>query len=102
MFENLSEKLQDAFRKLSGQSHISEENITDAIREVKRALLEADVNLKIVKEFINTVKEKAVGAEVIKSISPGQQFIKILNDELIALMGGENQTLKFAPTGPTI
>ena len=102
MFENLSEKLQDAFRKLSGQSHITEENITDAIREVKRALLEADVNLKIVKEFINTVKEKAVGAEVIKSISPGQQFIKILNDELIALMGGENQTLKFAPTGPTI
>lgn len=102
MFENLSEKLQDAFRKISGQSHISEENISDAIREVKRALLEADVNLKIVKEFINNVKEKAVGAEVLKSISPGQQFIKILNDELIALMGGVNEGLTYAPNGPSV
>ncbi len=102
MFENLSEKLQDTFRKISGQGRISEDNIADAIRDVRRALLEADVNLKVVKDFINSVKEKSIGHEVIKSISPAQQFIKIINDELIALMGGENEGLKIADKSPTI
>lgn len=102
MFENLSDKLQDVFKKISGKGKITEENITDAIREVRRALLEADVNLKVVKEFINNVKEKAVGHEVLKSISPDQQFIKIINDEMIALMGGENQGLATADKSPTV
>jgi signal recognition particle subunit SRP54 len=102
MFENLSEKLQETFRKISGQGRISEDNITEAIRDVRRALLEADVNLKVVKEFINNVKEKSIGQEVIKSISPAQQFIKIINDELIDMMGGEHQGLTIADKSPTI
>lgn len=102
MFESLSERLQDAFRLISGKGRISEENISDAIREVRRALLEADVNLKVVKEFINNVKEKSVGQDVLKSISPGQQFIKIVSDELIDMMGGENQGLTISEKSPTI
>jgi signal recognition particle subunit SRP54 len=102
MFENLSEKLQETFRKISGQGRISEDNITEAIRDVRRALLEADVNLKVVKDFINNVKEKAIGHEVLKSISPAQQFIKIINDELIEMMGGENVSLTISDKGPTI
>ncbi len=102
MFENLSDKLQDVFKKISGKGKISEENITEAIREVRRALLEADVNLKVVKDFINSVKEQAIGQEVIKSISPGQQFIKIISDAMIDLMGGENQTLATGEKSPTV
>ena len=102
MFENLSDKLQDVFRKISGKGRITEENISEAIREVRRALLEADVNLKVVKEFITNVKEKSVGQDVIKSISPGQQFIKIINDEMIELMGKENQTLAIGDRSPTV
>ncbi len=102
MFENLTERLQEAFRKISGQGRISEENISEAIREVRRALLEADVNLKVVKEFINNVKESSIGQDVLKSISPGQQFIKIVNDEMIKLMGEENKGLIISEKGPTI
>ncbi|GIW22636.1 MAG: signal recognition particle protein [Candidatus Sericytochromatia bacterium] len=102
MFESLSERLQEVFKKISGKGKITEENISEAIREVKRALLEADVNLKVVKDFINNVKEKAIGHDVIKSISPGQQFIKIVNDELVELMGGENKSLEISEKTPTI
>jgi signal recognition particle subunit SRP54 len=102
MFESLSEKLQDVFRNISGKGKITEENISDAIREVRKALLEADVNLKVVKDFISKVKEQALGQEVLKSISPGQQFIKIINDALIEMMGGENQSLAISPTSPTV
>ncbi len=95
MFDNLSDRFQNVFHKIWGQGKITEENITDALREVRRALLEADVNLKVIKGLIKRIKEKALGHEVLKSLSPGQQFIKIVNDELVALLGGENAPLKY-------
>lgn len=98
MFETLSERLQDVFRQMSGQGKISEENISDALRAVRRALLEADVNLKVVKTFVKHVKEKAQGQEVLKSLTPGQQFIKIVHDELVEILGGTHEGLKFGPS----
>ncbi len=95
MFENLQDKLGKAFKTLKGQGKISEKNIKEAIRMVKMSLLEADVNYKIVKEFISKVKEKAMGAEVMNSLTPDQQFIKIVNDELTKLMGDKAEKLKF-------
>ena len=85
-FENLSDKLQNTFKKLRGKGVLQEADINEAIREVKLALLEADVNFKVVKEFVAAVKEKCLGAEVLESLTPGQQVIKIVNDELISLM----------------
>lgn len=102
MFENLSEKLQDIFRKLRGKGKLTEENIQDALREVRRALLEADVNLMVVKNFINRVKIKALGQEVLKSITPGQQFIKIVHDEMVELLGGVESPITFSSIPPTI
>jgi signal recognition particle subunit SRP54 len=95
MFDNLSERFQNVFHKIWGQGKITEENITEALREVRRALLEADVNLKVIKGLMARIKEKALGAEVLRSLSPGQQFIKIVNDELVALLGGENAPLNY-------
>jgi signal recognition particle subunit SRP54 len=95
LFENLQEKLSKAFKSLKGQGKISEKNIKEAIRMVKMSLLEADVNYKIVKGFIAKVKEKAMGEEVMKSLTPDQQFIKIVNDELTKLMGEKTEKLKF-------
>ncbi|MFW6263765.1 MAG: signal recognition particle protein, partial [Thermotogota bacterium] len=95
MFENLQDKLSKAFKTLKGQGKISEKNIKEAIRMVKMSLLEADVNYKIVKRFISKVKEKAMGAEVMNSLSPDQQFIKIVNEELTNLMGEKTEKLKF-------
>lgn len=95
MFDNLSERFQNVFHKIWGQGKITEENITEALREVRRALLEADVNLKVIKGLMTRIKEKALGHEVLKSLSPGQQFIKIVNDELVALLGGENAPLNY-------
>jgi signal recognition particle subunit SRP54 len=89
MFDELGDKLSGVFRKLRGEARISEENIRDAVREVRLALLDADVNLKVVKQFIGAVREKALGEEVLKSIKPGQQFIKVVHDELVSMMGGE-------------
>ena len=102
MFENLTNKLQDIFRQIKGEGRISENNITDALREVKKALLEADVSLAVVKNFTNKVKEKALGQDVLKSLSPGQQFIKIVNDELIFLLGGETTYIATSSSAPTI
>jgi len=93
MFEQLSENLEQVLRKLRGRGKLTESNISDGLREVRRALLEADVNYKVAKEFIATVKEKAIGQEVLQSITPGQQIVKILNDEMIRLLGGEHQDL---------
>lgn len=95
MFENLQDKLSKAFKTLKGQGKISDKNIKEAIRMVKMSLLEADVNYKIVKGFIAKVKEKAMGEEVMKSLTPDQQFIKIVNDELTKLMGEKTEKLKF-------
>ncbi|MBR3706745.1 MAG: signal recognition particle protein [Firmicutes bacterium] len=101
-FENLSEKLQGTFKKLRGKGVLTEADINDAMREVKLALLEADVNFKVVKEFVAQVKEKAMGAEVLGSLTPGQQVIKIVNDQLVELMGGTNSKLTYSPSGFTV
>ena len=101
-FENLSEKLQNTFKKLRGKGVLTESDINEAMREVKLALLEADVNFKVVKEFVAQVKEKAMGAEVLQSLTPGQQVIKIVNEQLIELMGGTNSKLTYSPSGFTV
>ena len=101
-FEGLSEKLQGVFKGLKGKGSLTESDINAAMREVKLALLEADVNFKVVKEFVADVKEKALGEEVMKSLTPAQQVIKIVNDELIELMGGINSKLTYSPKGFTV
>lgn len=93
MFENLSDRLQNVMHKIKGYGKITEENISDMMREIRLSLLEADVNYKVVKEFTNTVKEKALGEEVNKSLSPGEAFVKIVKDELTELLGGESAPL---------
>jgi len=95
MFDTLSGKLQQAFKNLRGLGKISEDNIADSLREVRMALLEADVNFKVAKDFIEAVKQTAVGQEVVRSVHPGQQIIKIINDELIALLGSTNAALNL-------
>ena len=100
-FESLSEKLSGIFKKLRGKGVLTEADINEAMREVKLALLEADVNYKVVKEFVADVKEKALGEEVLKSLTPGQQVVKIVNDELVALMGGGSSKLTYSPSGFT-
>jgi len=93
MLDRLSGKLGDLIRQISGKAHISEKNIQDAINEIKIALLEADVNLRVVRRFVNQATEEALGEKVLRSVSPGQQFVKLLYDRLVALLGGENQGL---------
>ena len=102
MFENLSEKLQRAFKNLRGQGTVSEENIQDALREIRVALLEADVNLNVVKELVEHIREKAIGQEVMTSLSPTEQVIKIIRDELIALLGKDTARFQFASRPPTV
>lgn len=105
MFENLSDKLLSTLKKVRGQSKITEANIDEAIREIRMSLLEADVNFKVVKTFLDRVKEKALGQEVLTSVSPGQQFTKIVHDELVQILGAENSELnlqKSAPGKPAI
>ena len=101
-FESLSEKLQNTFKKLRGKGKVSEKDLKAAMREVKLALLEADVNFKVVKDFVRDVSERAGGAEVMESLTPAQQVIKIVNEELIKLMGGEAEKLNIASKPPTI
>ncbi len=101
-FEGLSEKLQAFTRKLSGKARISESDLNEMLREVKLALLEADVNFKVVKEFINNIHDKALGQDVLKSLTPGQQVVKIVKDELIELLGGTDSKIAFIPNPPTI
>src|SRR5260370_1818349 len=95
MFETLSGKLQNAFRKLRGLGKISESNVGDSLREVRLALLDADVNFKVVKDFIERDKNKSLGQEVIQSIQPGQQIIQIIHDELVELLGSTNAILNL-------
>ena len=102
MFENLSEKLQRAFKTLRGQAVLNEENIQEALREIRLALLEADVNFKVVKQLIDHIQEKAVGQQVATALSPGEQVIKILRDELIETLGRDTARLKFASQPPTV
>src|SRR5213592_5035197 len=93
MFDAISSKLQNAFKNLRGLGKISEENIGESLREVRMALLEADVNFKVARDFIERVKTKALGQEVVQSIQPGQQIIKIIHDQLVDLLGSENAGL---------
>ena len=101
-FEGLSSKLQDITRKMRGKARITESDLKEMLREVKLALLEADVNYKIVKDFIATVEEKALGQDVLKSLTPGQQVIKIVKDELVELLGGQESKINFTSNPPTI
>lgn len=101
-FESLTDKLQNTFRKLKGKGKVSEKDLKDAMREVKLALLEADVNFKVVKDFVKQVTERASGAEVMESLTPAQQVIKIVNEELVSLMGGTEQKLNISPKPPTV
>src|SRR5437870_6806965 len=96
MFDSLSSKLQNAFKNLRGLGKISEANVGESLREVRLALLEADVNFKVARDFIERVKAKSVGQEVIQSIQPGQQIIKIIHDELVDLLGSENAGLELS------
>jgi signal recognition particle subunit SRP54 len=102
MFENLQEKLQRAFKSLRGQAKLSEENIAEALREIRLALLEADVNFKVVKELIDRIQAKAVGQEVLTALSPGEQVIKIVRDELVEILGKDTARVKFASQPPTV
>ncbi len=102
MFENLSEKLDAALKTLTGVKKLTEENVTDALREVRRALLDADVNFQTVKSFVEDVRRKALGQEVVGDVTPGQLMVKIIHDELVELMGGEHKGIRTAPAGPTI
>ncbi|QUH20857.1 signal recognition particle protein [Alkaliphilus sp. B6464] len=102
VFEGLAEKLQDTFKRLKGKGKLTEKDVTEAMREVRLALLEADVNFKVVKEFVNKVKERSIGSEVLESLTPAQQVIKIVNDELTDLMGKAQSKINFSSKPPTI
>lgn len=102
MFENLSDRLQDVVHKIKGYGKITEENISEMMREIRLSLLEADVNYKVVKEFTNNVKDKALGEEVNKSLNPGELFVKIVKDELTELLGGENTPLNISGNPATL
>ncbi len=102
MFENLSEKLERAFKTLKGQGHITEINVAETLKDVRKALLDADVSYKVAKQFTDTVKEKALGQQVLTAVSPGQLMVKIVHDELAALMGGEQQEINLKGTPAVI
>ncbi len=101
-FDQLSTKLQDVFKQLKGKGKLTDKDVKVALREVKLALLEADVNFKVVKNFIKTIEERAVGQEVMESLTPGQHVIKIVNEELVNLMGSTQSKITFAPRGITV
>ena len=101
-FEGLSSRLQAITKKIKGEARITESNMKEMLREVKLALLEADVNYKIVKEFINNVQEKALGQEVMKSLKPGEQVVKIVKDEMVELLGGTESKINISPNPPTV
>ena len=102
MFETLSDRLENVFRRLRGHGRLSEAQVDEALREVRMALLEADVHLDVVRDFIARIRERSVGEEVRKALTPAQTVIKIVNDELVAILGGQNKPLKYAPKPPTV
>jgi signal recognition particle subunit SRP54 len=102
MFENLSEKLQRSFKNLRGLGKLTEENMGEALREIRLALLEADVNIQVVKQFIDDLRAKAVGSEVMTALSPAEQVVKLVRDELVVILGGDTAKLKFASQPPTV
>lgn len=102
MFQNLTEKINAAFKKFKNKGKLTEDDVKTGMREIKLALLEADVNFKVVREFIKKVTERAVGADVLESLLPAQQIVKIVNEELTALMGGENEKIHLNSRPPTV
>ena len=102
MFNNLGDRFKDIFKKVRGQGKLTESNMKDALREVRLALLEADVNYSVAKNFVSRIREKALGEEVISGVNPTQQFVKIVNDELVKVLGGTNVALKKAEKGMTV
>ena len=102
MFENLSEKLQRTFKNLRGEGKLTEENVNEALREIRLALLEADVNVQVVKQLLDTVKEKALGSEVMTALSPGEQMVKVVRDELVAILGQDTAKMKFSSQPPSV
>ena len=102
MFQGLSEKLQETFKRLKSKGKLTEADVNEAMREVRMALLEADVNFKVVKDFVAKVKERSIGQEVLESLSPGQQVIKIVNEEMVALMGGVSSKINISSKPPTV
>ena len=102
MFNSLSEKLSQTLNKLTGQGRISEKNITDTLKEIREALIDADVAITVVKHVLNDIKKRALGQEVLRSLSPGQTLIKIIHDELILVMGEKNETLDLAAQPPAV
>ena len=102
-FENLSDKLQEVFKGFRSKGTLTEKDLKDGLREVKLALLEADVNFKVVREFVARIQERALGSDVLKSLTPGQQVIKIVNEEMIALMGSDQESgLIYGSTSPSV
>ncbi|MBR5903338.1 MAG: signal recognition particle receptor subunit alpha, partial [Clostridia bacterium] len=101
-FDGLSEKLNGIFKKLRSRGRLTESDVKEAMREVRMALLEADVNFKVAKEFVANVTEKAIGSNILESLTPAQQVIKIVNDELCQLMGGTQSRIRMASSGPTV
>lgn len=101
-FEGLTAKLSAAFKKLRGKGRLTEGDIKEAMREIRLALLEADVSYKVVKDFVKSVSERCVGQDVMESLTPAQMIVKIVNEELIALMGSENQRITISPKSPTV
>src|SRR6202162_5064555 len=102
MFDNLSEKLQRVFKNLRGEGKLSAENMESALREIRMALLEADVNFRVVKQLIEAIKAKAMGEEVLTALSPSQQVIKIVNEELVKVLGSHESKLRFANDPPSV
>ncbi len=102
MFDQLGEKIQSTFKKLTGKGKLSDKDIDDALKEIRMALLEADVNYKVVKSFLALIKEKAMGSDVMKSLTPGQQVIKIVHDELTDLLGTSAKDIKYSGQMPTV
>src|SRR5699024_1621038 len=101
-FEGLADRLQNTIKKITGKGKVSEKDVNEMAREVRLALLEADVNFKVVREFINNIKERAVGQEVMESLTPGQQVVKVVQEELTSLMGGEQSKIAVADRPPTV
>src|SRR5678816_3075240 len=102
MFENLSDKLQRTFKNLRGEGTITEENIGEALKEIRLALLEADVNFKVVKQLTDHIREKALGQEVLTALSPTEQVIKIMRDELVEILGQDTAKIRFSSQPPTV
>src|SRR5207302_4996426 len=102
MFENLSEKLQRTFKMLRGQAVLNEDNVQDALKQIRLALLEADVNFKVVKQLVDKIQDKALGKDVMTALAPGEQVIKIVRDELVEMLGQDTAKLKFGSQPPTV